>query len=124
MVVAGIVVGLVLLGFWIVGSARGPIDATNEFVAALDEGRLDEAYASLCDGTQADVTPEDFASQMEGAPAITGYTFFSSALRDGGETVVSGTVEVDGSPRAVDFGLRRENDEWTVCTYDPIPRTP
>ncbi len=108
---------VVLLGL----STRGPVSATNGFVAALDEGRIDDAYDDLCPELQADLAEEDFAEVVVGASRITGYTFLGSPRPFERRTVVSGTIELDGEPVATNFELENIDGDWRICAFDPIP---
>ena len=121
-IVVAIVVGFAFLVTWAITQSRGPLDATNRFVAMVDDGRLDEAYESLCTETRQAFTFEDFVDHMEPDGFITGYTFVSAAVRSGGETMVSGTIEVNDVPQAVDFGVIERGDTWQVCTYPVLDR--
>jgi hypothetical protein len=99
---------------------RGPINATNSFVANIDDGDLDAAYDSLCGQTRVTLTRADFDDDFAFSDQITGYTFSSVSTATGELTVVSGTIEIDGSPQAVSFGLRRDEGDWKICTYDDL----
>ncbi len=119
-VLCAIAVVFAFFVIWVVSMSRAPIEATNTFLADLDEGRIETAYDSLCAESRGRYTIEEFTDRMSAADRITGYTFISSALRSSGETVVSGTIEVDESPRSADFGLIEEAGAWRVCSFDPI----
>ena len=100
---------------------RGPITATNTFVAHIDDGEYEDAYESLCTQTRQALTLEEFAAHFASGEQITGYTFSSVSATTGGLTMVSGTIELEESPEASSFGLREEDDVWKVCTYDVLP---
>ena len=119
-IVAVVAACFVIVVMWVVSMARGPIEATNSFVADLDEGRLADAYSSMCAETRLTYSLDEFAEHMASAGAITGYAFVSAAVRSDDETIVSGTVDLDDVPMAVDFGLREEGGTWKVCSYDTI----
>ncbi|MDH4077580.1 MAG: hypothetical protein OEW29_16745, partial [Acidimicrobiia bacterium] len=106
--------------YWVYSLAKGPIDAVNTYVAALDEGRYTDAYDGLCGTTRQTVTLQDFQADNSAAPRISGYTFASVAAKTGQLTRVEGTVDIDGSPVATTFGLRRESGDWKICEYFPL----
>lgn len=99
---------------------RGPINATNAFIANIDDGRYEEAYESLCSNTRLAVSLEEFTTHFATDEEITGYTFTSVSTTAGDLTMVSGTIELNDSPRATSFGLQREDDTWKICTYDEL----
>ncbi len=112
-----VIVGFILLVMWVVSMARGPIDATNAFVANIDEGRFTSAYESMCDEARATYSLDDFISHMTASASITDYTFASASVRSNQQTIVSGTIDIDEVPQAADFGLREEGEAWKVCSY-------
>ncbi|MEZ5410792.1 MAG: hypothetical protein R2761_22380 [Acidimicrobiales bacterium] len=106
--------------YWVYSLAKGPIDAVNSYVAALDEGRYDDAYDGLCTTTRQTVSLQQFQADNSAAPRISGYTFASVAAATGQLTRVEGTVDIDGSPVAATYGLQRENGDWKICEYFPL----
>ncbi len=114
---------LLLIGgcsYWVYSLARGPIEAVNTYVAALDEGRYSDAYNSLCETTRQIVTLQEFQDDNSAAPRISGYTFASVAAETGQLTRVEGTVDIDGAPVATTFGLQRESGDYKICEYFPL----
>ncbi len=105
---------------WVVNLAKAPVEATNAFVAQLDDGHLDAAYRSLCSPLRAQRSFDDFQADQSAASAITGYTFTSVAAATGELTQVSGTISINGVPRSAAYGLRQEDGVWKVCDYDPL----
>ena len=99
-----------------------PIDATNAFVAELDNGDYAAAYNQLCTSTKGAVDPDQWAAEAEAGIGgeITDFSFteaFVSASSGQESTAtVSGTIEVDGVGRSVTYNLVKEGDDWRVCT--------
>ena len=97
------------------GAVRGPIDATNNYVANLDNGDFGAAYDSLCSADRAaiprDVWVADAASGIGGD--ITGYSY--TQVEISGDALVTGTIEIDGVSQSSVFRLVEEGDEWRVC---------
>lgn len=119
-----LLIPLVLIGgcvAFVVSLAGAPIGATNEFVAHLDDGELAQAYDRLCTQTQDARTFEEFEADMASAEQITGYTFSSVSVETGDFTMVTGTIDLSGTPVATSFGLQQEGDEWRICAYEPLP---
>lgn len=106
--------------YWVYTLARGPLDAVNGYVAALDEGRYQDAYDGLCATTRQTVSLQEFQNDNSAAPRISGYTFASVAAATGQLTRVEGTVDIDGAPVATTFGLQRESGDWKICQYFPL----
>lgn len=123
-----LLLGLPLLGLLGIGgcsavlyrAVRGPIDATNDYVAKLDNGDLGGAYDSLCSTEQASFTEGQFiaATEAELGDEITGYRFSSASITNSNgaqSATVRGRLEIDGVSRATSFNLIKEAGEWRVC---------
>ena len=118
---------LILLGIGgctalLVSSIGEPIDATNAFVADLDNQDFAAAYNQLCTTTKGAVGPDQWAAEVEAGLGgeITDYNFteasVSSSSGQQSTATVTGTIAVDGVDRAVSYGLVKEGDDWRVCT--------
>lgn len=97
-------------------AVRGPVDATNAYVANLDNGDYGAAYDSLCDADRAatprDVWTAEAAAEITGD--ITGYRFSTvDVVND--EATVTGTIEIDGTSLDAQFSLVDEDGDWRVC---------
>ncbi|MEM7322599.1 MAG: hypothetical protein AAF531_05905 [Actinomycetota bacterium] len=95
---------------------RGPLDATNDYVANLDNGEYGAAYDQLCAASQA-ATPRDVwiseaADEIGGD--ITGYSYNQIDIVNSRATV-TGTIEVDGATLDSVFTLVDEDGEWRIC---------
>jgi hypothetical protein len=110
------------LGLAIVGGVelfRGPVDATNQYLAALRARDSRAAYARSCLYAEDAPSYEDFVADQQRdevrfgpvrAYDITESTFDGSGAQTRG-TVVRGSREYD-----VRFDLREYGDEWKVCS--------
>lgn len=101
-------------------AVSGPIDATNAFVAELDEGDFDGAYQSLCQATRNAVPAEQWTAEIEAGLSgdITDYRFTEasvSSVNGSSTAVVSGSIEIGGLSRNVTYSLVEEGSEWRVC---------
>lgn len=96
---------------------RGPIDATNAFVANIDNKEYAAAYDSLCEAAQAQQTEAEWIAdtQAEFDGEITGYTF-NEVQYTGNVTTVTGTIDIDFVTRQYTFTLDEVGDEWRVCS--------
>jgi len=107
----------------LVRSLSGPLDATNAFVANLDEGDFDAAYSSLCQASRDSVPADRWTAEIETALGgeITDYRFTETSISsvNGRSTAtVTGTIEVDGFGRSVSYGLVEEGSVWRVCSAE------
>ncbi len=109
LVIGGCTAALVVL-------AKGPIDATNDYLVLLDEQRFEEAYDAFHPDCQAQ-TREEFLTAIDSLD-ITGYSIngFESS---GGRSATNGTVTLgDGEQRAARFTLLEGDDGWLVCSFE------
>ncbi|MFV0523644.1 MAG: serine/threonine-protein kinase [Acidimicrobiales bacterium] len=100
-------------------SVQAPVHTTNDFYAALDDGRYQDAYDLMCPETR----PADLSSfQLQvssGAASITNYSFFTSTTAGTvpDTAVIEGTVELDGLSYPSTVNLTEHSDGWKVCSY-------
>lgn len=99
----------------IFGAVRGPVDATNNFVANLDNGDFGAAYDSLCSANRTSTSRDQWTANAAAdiGGEITGYSY--AQVEISGDAVVTGTIEVDGVNRTSVFRLVEEDGEWRVC---------
>lgn len=124
----GIFFGLILLvggcTVLVVRAVRGPVDATNEFFAAVNDGDLSRA-ASLVSSDPGCSFGADPASSID--QQFTGVTvqdyFFAGAAVNTGDG--SSTAEVIGLVTTLEEGevtytvnMIQEGDDWKVCGLD------
>lgn len=98
------------------GAVRGPVDATNGYIANLDNGDYGAAYDSLCAKTRSAIDRDEWISGIgfEIGGEITDYNF-SQVDISGSNASVTGTIDVDGASRSRIFDLVDEGGEWRVC---------
>lgn len=105
---------------FLVNAVSAPIDATNEYVARLDDGDYQGAYDSLCSSARSSISAEDWIALVrEGQPGeITGYNFSSASVNSSGgvsTAEVSGTIEFGSDVRTITYNLLEEDGEWRIC---------
>lgn len=101
-------------------AVREPIDATNLYVAHLDNGDYASAYDSLCRAALATSTLEEFtAAQIDQfGDDITAYSFTTAEVEGIGSertATVSGTIEIGGLNTNRTFRLVEEDGNWKIC---------
>ncbi len=120
----GMLVLLVLLvggcSYWLFQAVSAPVDATNEFMAAVKDDDWTRAM------TLVDTTPSCFGETAEadlksffGGESIESYSFIASFVTSAsGETTAEVTGDVTFSSSGelpVGVKMRQTNDEWLVC---------
>ena len=120
----GILVLFVLLiggcSFWLFKTVSAPVDATNEFMAAVKDDDWPRAMelvdkSPVCFGENAEADLRGFFK----GESIESYSFISSfVVTDNGATTaeVTGDVTFSSSGQlGVGVNMRQTNDEWLVC---------
>lgn len=125
-VVVGVFVGRLVLG---------PIDATNDYLADLSDGRYSAAYASLCSPARRVQSEREFVAQQrddeQTRGRITSYNIDSFEFNDNDQVtfnddgdfeganldaITKGTVVRGGSRYSIRASIRREDGDWKVCS--------
>lgn len=108
-------VGIGACSWLVFGAVRGPIDATNNYVANLDNGDFGAAYDSLCAADRANYARDSWTAGVQESIGgdITGYSF--TQVEISGDALVTGTIEIDGVSQTSVFRLVDEGDEWRIC---------
>ncbi len=110
-------------GLFVFNSTRGPVDATNIFVANLDDGNLAEAHGSLCSRVRSSTPFDEWAAGLDArlrGGEITDYNFTSVSVSNNSVAVVTGTIEIDGFDQQSRFDLVSEGGSWRVCSVSPL----
>jgi hypothetical protein len=118
-ILAGVLIPILLIGgcaTLIFKAAKGPIDASNKFLAHIDDGDFDEAF-ELVDAECFDdgfrPTIEQFFTEQQ----LTGYDLDSTAFENNAGSA-SGSITLDNSDtRSIDFSLTND-DGWKICGID------
>ena len=101
-------------------SARQPVREANAFLALLDDGRLDDAYDTLCPELLETVDFDTFQADMARTSEITDYTLVAVSAPAGNVALVSGSIDLGDENRSARIQMERFGDDWLVCDYDPI----
>ena len=124
-IILGLFLGLMLLvggcTFFVWRAVSGPIDAGNEYLAAVQAGDFDAAWALSDSSCFAGGGPEQLASFFSERPiesfSLTGTSVNSNNGRSTG--TASGTVELTGGDeRSVELAMSKVGDNWLVCGID------
>ena len=118
-----ILFGLVFVGCiaLVIGVTRGPIDATNTYVAHIDNGEFGLAYDTLCPNVQSSFDRDVWAAETEAllGGEITDFSY-NSVQVSGSTATVTGTIDIDGVTLGSEFDLVEVNDEWRVCSANAL----
>lgn len=110
---------------FVLNVARGPLDATNGYIALLDEQRFDEAYDAAHPECQ-EIDRTNFVLALQDLD-IVGYNMDSVSTTNNNVAVVSGTITLAPDPavdvvgedtRTAQFNLRTLDGDWKVCGFD------
>jgi len=116
-----IVVGIGGCGYWLFQVANGPIDVGNEYLAAVQAGDFDEAWA-LSDSSCFEFGSAEALADVFAGENITGYELSGSRVSStNGVTTgsTSGTITLDGDDdRSIQILASKPGDGWLVCGFD------
>jgi hypothetical protein len=123
-----VIVGLIVLliggcSFLVFTSTRPAVDATNTYLATIDDGDYQQAYESLCSRTRSNLTDAQWVEQLEGqlrGGDITGYSYLTVNVTNNRLATVSGTIDIDGFSRTSNIQLVNEDGAWRVCSPSPL----
>lgn len=108
--------------FW--QAVKGPIDAGNNYLAALEAQDFDQAWALSDPSCFEGGGPAQLAAVF-GPDAVTAYDLNSSNVssNNGSSTgSTSGTVTLGANDvRAIEINLSKRADDWLVCGFDIAP---
>jgi len=115
-VIVLIVIGVVVGVFAFVKVISGPADAANNFVKALDQGNISEAYSMLTPATQKEATKAGFTAQFSKYKGhIKKYFTSNINVRTGGtSTVVMDITYTDNTTDTWNMGLLKLSGVWKI----------
>ena len=102
----------------IFGLTQPVVDASNEFLALLGQGKIGEAYASTADGFRAQQDESSFTAAVKQL-GLTEYASASWQSREinNNEGSVEGTVTTKGGgTKPIAIRLVKENGKWKVVS--------
>jgi hypothetical protein len=101
-----------------VTKVKPPIDATNDFLAAIEADDFDTAHDELCSVDQDEFTPESLET-LFGLGFLDDYSVnpFDVDL-DGDRATVSFDADGTGETDYFEITLRKEDGDWRVCLSD------
>ncbi|HEX6312215.1 MAG TPA: hypothetical protein VF152_11390 [Acidimicrobiia bacterium] len=103
---------------------KPPIDSANEFLAAVDDGRFESAFAQLCSADRRDTSPADleaFLAVFYGRELVSGYQVnpFDVDI-DGDSATVGFDADSLDDDEKFELPLRKESGEWRPCFADAL----
>ena len=121
--VLGIMLGSIVVlsiggGVLFVTKVKPPIDATNEFLAAIENGNFDTAFDSLCEADQDEFSPDSLES-LFGLGFLDDYNVNPFDVDITGDRAkVSFDARGTGDNDYFEITLRKEDGDWRVCLSD------
>jgi hypothetical protein len=101
-----------------VNAVQPPVDAMNRFLAAVDRGEYDVAYAALCRDEQAATARESFPAAIEPFQReLTEYTVYSFDPVGDERTVQYTVTDFGGDSETYRATMVHEGGEWRVCDF-------
>jgi hypothetical protein len=119
-VLALFLVSLVLVIVFAVRLFVGPLEATEDYFAALRDTDYREAYSLRCDRFQRTTPLQEF--EAEHSRITIGDFDLDDFDTDGDDATTGGSVEIDGRDISVTVELEREDGDWKICGVSPIDR--
>ena len=122
LVVALVIVGAVAaIGLFVFSAVKAPIDATNEFIEAVNKGDANTAWDMLHPSSsfRQDYTQSTFETEVVDTLAGELSTWNANeASVSGSEAQVEVDVSYkDGSEDRVTFNLEKSNDDWLILNW-------
>lgn len=123
MIAAGLVlataVGCGIIFAVVFTATQGVVDAGDAFMVALQEQRIDDAYAMFAPELQAEISFADFDVTF-GSSTYTSWSFNSREIENNlGQ--VSGTLLSDGVDYTMMLGFINNETGWQLIRYEFVP---
>lgn len=115
-----IIVAVILGAVVLVNFLAAPADVANDYVKAINEGRLDTAYGYVSAKTQREETKAGFTEKL--APLkgqISKYNTRSINIVNSRATIVMDLTFTDGTRATWDMLLVKEGGDWKVDSVSP-----
>jgi hypothetical protein len=100
---------------WFVSTVKAPVDKSNEFLAAIDNGDYAQAIALSDPGCSQGMTEADLAAAFQGADIT--YNLNNSSVTNSNATI-SGSFSMVGQNVTTIQLLLRKNDGWKICGFN------
>ena len=115
-----IAVGAVLLGVFVFKAVKAPVDVTNRYIEAVNEGDASAAWEMLHPSSRfkRDYTLSTFESQViEPTTRLKSWNANEVEVKNGRAEVKVDMEDVEGSEFRVAFELRKDGSDWKVFDY-------
>ena len=119
-VVLVIGVGIALLAVFVFSTVKAPVDVTNRYIEAVNDGDAEEAWSLLHPGSpfKETYTLSTFESQVvDGNVRLTTWDANEVEVNDSRASVGVKMEDINGDEFRVDFELRKDGDEWKIYDY-------
>ncbi|MEW6554836.1 MAG: zinc ribbon domain-containing protein [Actinomycetota bacterium] len=112
--------GIALLAVFVFTTVKAPVDVTNRYIEAINDGDAEEAWDLLHPDSpfRETFTLSTFESQVvDGNVRLTTWDANEVEVKDSRATVGVDMENVDGEEFRVDFELRKDGGDWKIYDY-------
>lgn len=116
-----LVVGAVLIGVFVFTAVKAPVDVTNRYIEAVNDGDAGAAWELLHPASRfkRDYTLSTFESQViEPTTRLKSWNANEVEVKDNRAMVRVDMEDVEGSDFRVAFELRKDRDDWKIFDYN------
>ena len=120
-IIVVIAVGAVLLGVFVFKAVKAPVDVTNRYIEAVNEGDASAAWELLHPSSRfkRDYTLSTFESQViEPTTRLKTWNAHEVEVKNDRADVKVDMEDVEGSEFRVIFQLRKDGSDWKVFDYN------
>jgi len=110
-----LVLGIGACTFWFIGTVTAPVDTSNDFLAAIDNGDYDAAIALSDPLCSQGMSATDLAQAFQGADIS--YNLNNSSISNSNATVSGSFSMVGENVSTIEIYLRN-NGGWGVCGFN------
>jgi hypothetical protein len=108
---------VIVIAVFAIRAIVGPIEATDDYFAALRDERYAAAYDLRCTSFQAQITEADFTTREQQNGPVRDFDIDSFDTNDDTATT-EGEVTRSGIKYDVTVHLEKEGDDWKVCEIE------
>ena len=127
-VLVSAVIGILVIGggltatiYFVYRAVKPPVDATNRFIAAVNEGNTQEAWDLLHPSSYYKRNYDSFRFRQEVVEQLSGtlssWNANQSSVSGSEAEVGVDMTDADGSEYRVTFSLRKDGDDWLILDW-------